>query len=229
LDGAGPEHSSSRIERMLQLTNDPYDFTEGNRQANVNMHIAFPTNPAQYFHLLRRQMKRNYRKPLIVASPKGLLRLPAASSSLASLEHATSFQPILDDSNVAKLDVRRVVLLSGKLYYDVIKERQRRQLSTVAFVRIEELCPFPFEDLLQVLSGYVNIEDIIWLQEEPRNQGAWAHMEKRINAVLSHLGHASGKIVSYRGRKEDSVPAPGGGRLYAVQQNVVIEAAFEGL
>ncbi|OBZ67945.1 putative 2-oxoglutarate dehydrogenase E1 component DHKTD1, mitochondrial [Grifola frondosa] len=171
LDGAGPEHSSSRLERMLQLTNDRYVFDESS-SANVNMHVVFPTTPAQYFHLLRRQIKRNYRKPLIVAGPKALLRLPAASSSLSDLEPGSHFHPVLDDPGIDKSRVKRIVCLSGKLYYDLIKERQKRQLDNLAFVRIEELCPFPFEGLLRVLTQYGNAGEIIWLQEEPRNQGA---------------------------------------------------------
>ncbi|KZT04533.1 dehydrogenase E1 and transketolase domain-containing protein 1 [Laetiporus sulphureus 93-53] len=225
LDGAGPEHSSSRIERMLQLTNDRYDFDD--KMTNVNMHVVFPTTPAQYFHLLRRQLHRNYRKPLIVASPKGLLRLPAASSALADLAPGQRFQPVLDDVEVDKSVVKRVVCVSGKLCYDLIKERQKRQLSNVAFVRIEELCPFPFEQLSRTLGQYENVEEFIWLQEEPRNQGAWPHIECRLNAVLERLSVKRG--ISYRGRKQDSVAAPGQAKLYGAQQKAVLEAAFVGL
>ncbi|CCM02167.1 uncharacterized protein FIBRA_04245 [Fibroporia radiculosa] len=227
LDGAGPEHSSSRFERMLQLTNDPFNFDEEAVSSNVNMHVVFPTTPAQYFHLLRRQILRNFRKPLIVASPKGLLRLPAASSSLADMDPNTSFQPVLDDTTVNAASIRRVVLMTGKLYYDLFKERQARQLDSVAFIRVEELCPFPFATLLQVLRRYTNVEDIVWLQEEPQNQGAWVHVENRINSVLRHIPY--GRPVTYRGRKQDSVPAPGIARIYGTQQKAVIAAAFDSL
>ncbi|KAH9931047.1 dehydrogenase E1 and transketolase domain-containing protein 1 [Amylocystis lapponica] len=229
LDGAGPEHSSSRLERMLQLTNDRYNFNTDDVPANVNMHVVFPTTPAQYFHLLRRQIKRNFRKPLIVASPKGLLRLPAASSSLADIETGTRFLPVLDDPEPG-LDqdrVTRVVCLSGKLYYDLVKERQKRGTSQVAFVRIEELCPFPFEELRRVLRRYRGAQEVLWVQEEPRNQGAWTHVECRLNAVLERLRPDA--RVSYRGRREDAVPAPGVAKRYATQQKAVVDAAFHGL
>ncbi|KAI0353832.1 dehydrogenase E1 and transketolase domain-containing protein 1 [Trametes cingulata] len=228
LDGAGPEHSSSRIERMLQLTNDPYTFGTGSEHANVNMNIAFPTTPAQYFHLLRRQVRRNFRKPLVVAGPKGLLRLAAAASSLEELSSGSRFRPVLDDPAITDTSaVSRVVCLTGKLYYDLVKERQKRQLDgRVAFVRVEELSPFPFHATLDVLSRYDGAQEVVWLQEEPRNQGAWTHVEPRLNAVLERLGRQK---VTYRGRKEDAVPAPGIASAYSAQQKAVIDSAFHGL
>ncbi|KAI8974792.1 dehydrogenase E1 and transketolase domain-containing protein 1 [Trametes punicea] len=228
LDGAGPEHSSSRIERMLQLTNDPYTFHAGAEPANVNMTVAFPTTPAQYFHLLRRQLKRNFRKPLVVAGPKGLLRLAGAASSLDDLATGSRFRSVLDDPAVSDpSEVSRVVCMTGKLYYDLVKERQKRQLDgKVALVRIEELSPFPFSATLDVLSRYDSAQEIVWLQEEPRNQGAWTHVEPRLNAVLERLGR---ERATYKGRKEDAVPAPGIASLYNLQQKRVIDAAFDGL
>ncbi|KAI0312699.1 dehydrogenase E1 and transketolase domain-containing protein 1 [Amylostereum chailletii] len=226
LDGAGPEHSSSRLERMLQLTNDRYSPQDA--PPNVNMHVVFPTTPAQYFHLLRRQIKRNYRKPLIVAAPKGLLRLPAASSSLAELEPAHAFQPVLADPRDNAETAERVVLLSGKLYYELAKDREARQLGDrVALVRIEELCPFPFERLEEVLRGYARAREFVWVQEEPRNQGAYGHVAGRIAAVLEEMGVSGG--LGYRGRREEAVPAPGVGKLYKVQQAEVLKGAFDGL
>ncbi|KAL0960260.1 hypothetical protein HGRIS_011890 [Hohenbuehelia grisea] len=228
LDGAGPEHSSSRIERMLQLSDDPYDYDSTNRHSNVNMHVVFPTTPAQYFHLLRRQIKRNFRKPLIMASPKGLLRLAASSSSILDLQPGTKFQPVLADPFANASTAERVVLLSGKLYYDLIKERQARGLDhRVAFVRVEELSPFPFHDLQRELEAYTNAKEYIWLQEEPRNQGAFTHIRPRLQNVLDKMG--KDVRIEYRGRKESALPAPGIGRIYAVQQKAVIEAAFSGL
>ncbi|KAI0676210.1 dehydrogenase E1 and transketolase domain-containing protein 1 [Trametes maxima] len=228
LDGAGPEHSSSRIERMLQLTNDPYTFGADAEPANVNMNVAFPTTPAQYFHLLRRQLKRNFRKPLVVAGPKGLLRLAAAASSLEDIYAGTRFRPIIEDPAIAdESAVSRVVFLTGKLYYDLVKERQKRQLDgKVAFVRMEELSPFPFQAASDVLSRYEGAKEVFWLQEEPQNQGAWTHVAPRLNAVLERVGRDK---VTYKGRKENSVPAPGITSLYVAQQKAVIDAAFEGL
>jgi probable 2-oxoglutarate dehydrogenase E1 component DHKTD1 len=228
LDGAGPEHSSSRIERMLQLSNDRFTYDENAPYANVNLHVVFPTTPAQYFHLLRRQMKRNFRKPLVVAGPKGLLRLPAAASPLEAMEPGTRFQPVLPDLVSDGTKTERVILLSGKLYYDLVKERQTRGLTDrVAIVRIEELSPFPFVELQQVLKAYGGAKEVVWLQEEPRNQGAYMHVSSRIDNVLTTLGHQA--RVTYKGRKESAIPAPGIGKLYAAQQSVVINSAFAGL
>ncbi|KAJ7025371.1 dehydrogenase E1 and transketolase domain-containing protein 1 [Mycena alexandri] len=228
LDGAGPEHSSSRLERMLQLSNDRYTY-DGSDPYNINMHVTFPTTPAQYFHLLRRQMKRNFRKPLIVAGPKALLRLAAASSSLRDLEPGTAFRPVLRDpaENINAPTAKRVVLMAGKIYYDLLKERQARSLDQdVAFIRLEELAPFPFKELREALGEYTLVEEVVWLQEEPKNQGAWTHVAPRIETVLQELG--IGGLV-YKGRKESALPAPGIGKIYTAQQKVVIEFAFEGL
>ncbi|KAL4266844.1 alpha-ketoglutarate dehydrogenase family protein [Pleurotus pulmonarius] len=229
LDGAGPEHSSSRIERMLQLSNDPYVYGKDSPEANVNMHVVFPTTSAQYFHLLRRQIKRNYRKPLVVASPKGLLRLAAASSPLSELSGENKFKPVLDDPAVSPGQIERVVLISGKIYYELVKERQARGLDgKVAFVRIEELSPFPFHHLERVLQQYANAREFVYLQEEPRNQGAWTHVSPRIQHVFEMMGRKDVEL-KYRGRKESALPAPGVGKLYAAQQKAVMESAFEGL
>ncbi|KAF5378852.1 hypothetical protein D9615_006945 [Tricholomella constricta] len=228
LDGAGPEHSSSRIERMLQLSDDPYVPKPNNEPANVNMHVVFPTTPAQYFHLLRRQIKRNFRKPLVVAAPKGLLRLSAASSSITELSKGSRFQPVLDDPIADASQVKRVVLVSGKIYYDLIKEREARGLNDdVAFVRIEELSPFPFKELTETLERYTRTDEIFYLQEEPKNQGSYTHVASRIQPVFEAIDY-DGKL-EYRGRKESALPAPGIGKLYAVQQKAVIAAAFESL
>ncbi|KAJ6559045.1 Transketolase, pyrimidine binding domain-containing protein [Mycena vulgaris] len=228
LDGAGPEHSSSRIERMLQLSNDRYTYDESEPFYNINMHVTFPTTPAQYFHLLRRQMKRNFRKPLIVAGPKALLRLSAASSALRDLQPGTSFQPVLRDPAGNAPTAKRVVLMTGKIYYELLKERQTRSLDRdVAFIRIEELAPFPFAELREALKEYALLEEVFWLQEEPRNQGAFTHVASRIEGVLRGSGIGAGLV--YRGRKESALPAPGIGKIYGAQQKAVIEAVFEGL
>jgi len=185
------------------------------------MHVAFPTTPAQYFHLLRRQIKRNFRKPLILASPKGLLRLPAASSLFSELEEPYKFKPVLPDPVVGASHAKRVILVSGKLYYDLVKEREVRGLGErVAIVRVEELCPFPFEELGQVLRGVTG--DVRWVQEEPCNQGAWTHIYPRV-------AHVFKKPPEYHGRVVDAVPAPGVGKLYGKQQEMVVKGAFDGL
>jgi probable 2-oxoglutarate dehydrogenase E1 component DHKTD1 len=228
----------------LQLTNDRYEYDSAEPHANVNMHVAFPTTPAQYFHLLRRQVVRNFRKPLIVAAPKGLLRLPvsdtaleprdlvlslcqAATSSLAELGQGTMFQPVLDDSVAEPSTVERVVLLSGKLYYDLVKERSVRGLdSKVALIRVEELCPFPFEAVRSTISRYAGAREVFWVQEEPRNQGSYTHIAPRVSSVLEAAGLPG---LKYKGRKEDAVPAPGCGKVYQAEQKQVLSYAFDGL
>lgn len=230
LDGAGPEHSSCRLERWLQLTNDQYEKEDG-QKFNLNMHVTYPTTPSQYFHLLRRQLKRNYRKPLVVAAPKILLRLPAAAARLEDFEVGTAFHPVLRDGTRNEASAKRVILMSGKLYYDLAAERKKRDLEdTVALLRIEELAPFPFAALEKALEPYTangSLQDVVYLQEEPRNQGAWTHVQGRINSVLKSLG---GQFeVKYKGRKESPLPAPGVGRLYQAQQQAVIASALEGI
>ncbi|KIM37025.1 hypothetical protein M413DRAFT_448750 [Hebeloma cylindrosporum] len=227
LDGAGPEHSSSRIERMLQLTNDSY--SKPAESANINMHVAYPTTPAQYFHLLRRQICRNYRKPLVIAGPKGILRLSSASSSLAELAADTAFKPVIADLT-AGASAERVVFLSGKVYYELLKEREDRRLSErVSLVRIEELAPFPFGHVEHVISNlYPNATEYVWFQEEPRNQGGYGHVAPRIEGLLEEVRGWKGKL-RYVGRRESALPAPGVGKLYREQQKAIIEAVFEGL
>jgi len=177
---------------------------------------------------LRRQMKRNFRKPLVVAAPKGLLRLSAASSSFAELDVGTQFQPVLDDPIADASKVKRVVLLSGKIYYDLIKERQALGLNDeIAFVRIEEISPFPFWDLLRILERYPAARGYFYLQEEPKNQGAYMHVKSRFGEVLKAVGFDGD--LEYKGRKESALPAPGIGKVYVAQQKEVIDSAFEGL
>ncbi|KAG8753836.1 hypothetical protein FRC12_011399 [Ceratobasidium sp. 428] len=224
LDGAGPEHSSARIERFLQLTNDAYEFDPA---LNINMHVVNPTTPAQYFHLLRRQMLRNYRKPLIVAAPKGLLRSPAAACTLADMDVGTEFLPVLADPSVVPGTPQdRVLLVSGKIYYDLVRERKARGLDdSVAIVRIEEIAPFPFAALEEVLRDCAAPgADIRWAQEEPRNQGPWSHVECRINSVLEKLD--GGHHLLYVGRRESPVPAVGVGSWHKAESAKLFDDAF---
>ena len=139
----------------------------------------------------------------------------------------TTFSPVLDDPHVSdKSSATRLVFLSGKLYYDLVKERTARSASSVALIRVEELSPFPVSALRSIVQSYENATEFVWVQEEPKNQGAWTHVEPRLNAVMERLGR---ERVGFRGRKEDAVPAPGIASLYAAQQKAVIDAAFEGL
>ena len=163
-----------------------------------------------------------------------LILFQAASSTLTELDMGTRFQPVLADPIADSSKVKRVVLLSGKIYYDLIKERQARGLDDdVAFVRIEELSPFPYRELTEILGrfsdGRVKKPGVCYLQEEPRNQGAYWHVASRMGCVLEGAGFGGKMRMSYLGRRESAVPAPGVGRLYAEQQKAVVESAFEGL
>lgn len=232
-DGAGPEHSTCRMERFLQLGNDPFEYKDAiSHRYSASLPVVNPTTPAQYFHLLRRQIKRNYRKPLIVAAPKGLLRAPQATSIIGDFVPGTRFEPVLDDAAFAatgnKSGVERVLLCSGKHYYALVEERaKRRQQESVAIVRIEELSPFPFQRVKEVLESYSGVAkqvEWIWTQEEPRNQGAWIHVQPRLQSVMEEIG--ADKLV-YRGRKECAVPATGVGAVHKKEVEQLLKDAFE--
>lgn len=180
-DGAGPDHSSCHVERFLQLC----DSREGGPDGDcVNMHVSHPTTPAQYYHLLRRQMVRNFRKPLIVQSPKTLLRLPAAVSRLEEMGPGTIFHPVLSDHHVNPQDVKRVVFCSGKHYYTLDKHRTEKRIADTAIVRLELICPFPAGLVSQQLNNFPNAKEFVWSQEEPENMGPWAFINPRFRKQL---------------------------------------------
>ena len=211
-EGQGPEHSSARLERYLQLC------------AEHNMQICVPTTPAQVFHMLRRQVIRPLRKPLIVFTPKSLLRHKLAISTLEELAEG-SFQTVI--SEVDELDpeaVERVVLCSGKVYYDLLAERREREQTNVAIIRLEQLYPFPEEQLLEALAPYANIKDMVWCQEEPMNMGAWYSSQHHMRRVLQ-LQHP-GLYLNYAGRDAAASPAAGYMALHIAQQEKLINDAL---
>ncbi|XP_067155622.1 2-oxoadipate dehydrogenase complex component E1 [Apteryx mantelli] len=217
-DGAGPEHSSCRMERFLQMCDSAEEGVDGDQ---VNMSIVHPTTPAQYFHLLRRQMVRNFRKPLIVVSPKVLLRLPAAVSSFEEMAPRTTFKPVIGDSSVDPKSVTQVVLCSGKHYYALVKQREtlgEKQHNT-AIVRLEELCPFPLEALQQELSKYSRAKGFVWSQEEPQNMGPWSFVSPRFEKQLG----VKLRLVS---RPPLPAPAVGIGTLHQQQQEDILTNTF---
>jgi probable 2-oxoglutarate dehydrogenase E1 component DHKTD1 len=166
-DGAGPEHSSSRIERFLQMSSSKEDHIDSD---DINYYVCHPTTPANYFHLLRRQMVHPYRKPLIMASPKGLLRLPECVSSLEMFDAKTQFEPVLEDPKVVSNEaVKRLIFVFGKHYYELSAEKKRK-LENVAIIRVEELSPFPAKEIRTILNKYKNAKEFVWAQEEHRNQ-----------------------------------------------------------
>ncbi|XP_036963871.1 probable 2-oxoglutarate dehydrogenase E1 component DHKTD1, mitochondrial [Acanthopagrus latus] len=216
-DGAGPEHSSCHMERFLQMCDSKEEGVDGD---NVNMAVVNPTTPAQYFHLLRRQMIRNFRKPLIVVGPKTLLRFSGAVSSLAELAPGTSFRPVLGDTSVSAQSVQKVVLCSGKHYYALLKQRETAAANqSTALIRVEELCPFPLEALQQELKKYPNAKEFIWSQEEPQNMGPWTFVAPRFEKQLA----CKLRLVS---RPALPAPAVGIGTLHQQQQEAILTATF---
>ena len=208
-EGQGPEHSSARLERFLQLC------------AEGNLAVAYCSTPAQYFHLLRRQALCADRRPLVCMQPKSLLRLPQAASTLAELAGG-AFHPVLDDPAVAghRGDVRRVVFCSGKVYYDLALAPARHP--HVALVRVEELYPWPHEAVAAVMAGYPSAEQVVWVQEEPRNQGAWSWVQPRLRVSA---GAAVG--VRYIGRPERASPAEGYADAHQAEQARIVAAVMD--
>ncbi|BCN39408.1 2-oxoglutarate dehydrogenase subunit E1 [Alicycliphilus denitrificans] len=211
-EGQGPEHSSARLERFMQLA------------ADANMQIVQPTTASQIFHVLRRQMVRNLRKPLVIMTPKSLLRNKDATSPLSEFTKG-GFQTVLGerDEAIAKnaAKVKRVIACSGKVYYDLVKKRAEAERSDVAIIRIEQLYPFPHKAFAAELKKYPNATDIVWCQDEPQNQGAWFFIQHNI-----HENMHEGQKLGYAGRAASASPAVGYAHLHQDQQKALVEAAF---
>jgi 2-oxoglutarate decarboxylase len=213
-EGQGPEHSSARLERYLQLC------------AANNICVCYPTTPAQYFHLLRRQVREGYERPLIVMTPKSLLRLPAASSSLDQLTNG-GFQPLIDDSEIADANtVERIIFCSGKVFYDLAQARGSSPTVTegsarIAIVRVEQFYPFPLTAVNNVVTKYANAEDLIWCQEEPKNMGGWTFMEGKFEDLVP-----SGDRLRYVGRAESPSPATGNYAVHVREQERLVNKAL---
>jgi len=213
-EGQGPEHSSARLERYLQLC------------AEDNMQVANCTTPANYFHILRRQMRRDFRKPLVMMTPKSLLRHKLAVSSAADFTGDSHFRRILSDLNPpAEGETRRLVLCSGKLAYELIEARDKAGDLGVEIIRIEQLYPFPSEPLLKRLKAMPNLQDLIWAQEEPKNNGAWMFVEPVIEQCLADSGFGAIR-PQYAGRDAAASPATGLAKRHAAEQAALIAAAL---
>jgi len=211
-EGQGPEHSSARLERFLQLC------------AEYNMQVCVPSTPAQMFHMLRRQMLRALRKPLIIMTPKSLLRHPLSVSRLEELA-GSGFQTVIDEiDDVKSSAVTRIVFCSGKVYFDLLKSRRDIKVDSVAIVRIEQLYPFPSEEYEAVLQKYPNAREIVWCQEEPQNQGAWYQIRHRLQSKLT----AKDELL-YAGRGGAAAPATGIAALHEQQQKNLVAAALQGV
>ncbi|HVG31029.1 MAG TPA: multifunctional oxoglutarate decarboxylase/oxoglutarate dehydrogenase thiamine pyrophosphate-binding subunit/dihydrolipoyllysine-residue succinyltransferase subunit [Pyrinomonadaceae bacterium] len=208
-EGQGPEHSSARLERYLQLC------------AENNMQVCYPTTPAQYFHLLRRQVKQETARPLVVMTPKSLLRLPAATSPVAELTSG-GFQPAIDDREIQdRSAVRRIVLCSGKVYYDLNAARLKTDDRRVAIVRLEQFYPFPERSLREIFAGYPNASQLVWAQEEAKNMGGWAFVEPRLTNLLPRC-----ERPYYVGRDASASPATGSYAVHEMEQRRLVDQAL---
>ncbi len=212
-EGQGPEHSSARLERFLQLA------------AQNNMQVMNLTTPAQIFHALRRQVKRTFRKPMVVMSPKKLLRYPRATSKLEDFTQG-QFQEVIPDSQLKDAKkVNTVIFVSGKFYYDLLEEREKNSKDNVALVRLEQIYPFPAQKIEQILKTYPNLKNVAWAQEEPKNMGAYQHVFFKFMELFKQM-NAKG-ILDYVGRTERSSPAVGSLYKHNVEQAAIIAEAFK--
>ncbi len=208
-EGQGPEHSSARLERYLQLC------------ADNNQQVCVPTTPAQFFHLIRRQAIRKFKRPLVVMTPKSLLRHKLSTSQLSNLESG-QFQLIIPEMEPLESDtVKRVVLCSGKVYFDLLEERQRRNIHDTALLRVEQLYPFPRDELRSELARYPSADEVFWCQEEPRNQGAWYQIQHHILACTKDT-----QSIHYSGRAPSPSSAAGYHSIHAKQQKQLVDEAL---
>jgi len=213
-EGQGPEHSSARLERYLQLC------------AEDNMQVVYCSTPANYFHVLRRQLHRDFRKPLVVMTPKSLLRHKGCVSKLSDMAEGTSFHRILDetDDSIKNKNVERVVLCSGKVYYDIAETRAERNIKNVKILRVEQLYPFPERTLTEMLKKTPKAE-LVWCQEEPQNMGSWTFVRDYLEAVMSKAGMAAQRPI-YTGRKAAASPATGSASRHRAEQEALVDGAL---
>ena len=213
-EGQGPEHSSGRLERFLQLCGED------------NIQVCNLTTAANYFHVLRRQVRRNFRKPLIVMTPKSLLRKPEVAAKLADMGPRTSFHRVFGETDklAADAQVRRVLLCSGKVYFDLLHARRERKIDDVAILRMEQLYPFPAKPLAEEAARYRNAE-FVWVQEEPENMGAWSFVDRRLEKTLSSLD-IKAKRARYVGRPEAAATATGLLKRHTTEQARLVDEAL---
>jgi len=208
-EGQGPEHSSARLERFLQLS------------ADHNWSVCVPTTPAQVFHMIRRQQLRPVRRPLVVMTPKSLLRHPLAISEMDDLANTGFQNAIAEIDDLDPKNVKRVVMCAGKVYYDLLQERRNREQDDVAIIRIEQLYPFPAEEVAEIMKDYQHVKDFVWCQEEPQNQGAWYSSQHHFWAAIP-----SGAQLTYRGREASAAPAVGYLSEHNKQQQKLVDEAL---
>jgi len=209
-EGQGPEHSSARLERFMQLA------------ADNNMQIVQPTSASQIFHVLRRQMVRQFRKPLVIMTPKSLLRNKDATSPLADFTKG-EFKTVIPEQSADLVNdkVKRIIACSGKVYYDLVKKREEKKAHDVAIIRLEQLYPFPHKAFAAEIKKYANASEVVWCQDEPQNQGAWFFVQHTIHENL-----VDGQKLGYAGRPASASPAVGYAHLHQEQQKNLLDQAF---
>ena len=209
-EGQGPEHSSARLERFMQLA------------ADNNMQIVQPTSASQIFHVLRRQMVRQFRKPLVIMTPKSLLRNKDATSPLADFTKG-EFKTVIPEqsADIVNDKVKRIIACSGKVYYDLVKKREEKKSNDVAIIRLEQLYPFPHKAFAAEVKKYANVSEVVWCQDEPQNQGAWFFVQHTIHENL-----VDGQKLGYAGRPASASPAVGYAHLHQEQQKTLLDQAF---
>jgi 2-oxoglutarate dehydrogenase E1 component len=214
-EGQGPEHSSARLERYLQLC------------ANNNIFVVNITTPANFFHALRRQLHLGDRKPLVVMSPKSILRNPLATSSMDDFTGNTKFEEIFPETEKLAADdkIKKVVLCSGKIYYELLTARNEAKINDIALIRLEQLYPFPKDSLQKELKRYKNAQ-VIWCQEEPKNMGSWSFINELVEEALVEIKHKNTR-PKFVGRIPSASTATGYGSYHAKEQKTVIEEALK--
>jgi 2-oxoglutarate dehydrogenase E1 component len=209
-EGQGPEHSNAYLDRFLSLC------------AEDNLQVAVPTTPAQYFHLLRRQIHRKFRKPLVLMTPKSLLRFEPSFSKIEEFSDA-GFQLVIDDPAQPERDtIRRILFCSGKVFYSLAQAREKENVKGTALIRVEQLYPFPKKEIQAVLAKYRQAREICWVQEEPKNRGAWSFMEPQLRELLPDPA-----VLTYYGRDEAASPATGSYKMHQVEEQEIIGHALE--
>lgn len=237
-EGQGPEHSSARLERFLQMCDDDPDVIpdmdpETTRQVqDCNWQVVNASTPANYFHVLRRQVKRDFRKPLIVMTPKSLLREPTCKSNLSEFAEGTKFQRVIPEQHhgsgqIADAEnIRKVVFCSGKVYYELLKERSKRKANDVALVRVEQISPFPFDLVAEQVAQYPKAE-VLWCQEESKNMGAWAYVQPRFTTAIRQLVKDESRAnIGYAGRDPSAAPATGSAISHQAENSMLMDQTF---
>lgn len=233
--GQGAEHSSCRLERFLQQVDEdpdvvpPMEESERMQIQRTNWQVVNCTTPANYFHVLRRQIHRDFRKPLVIATPKNLLRDKRCTSTLDDISLSTKFTRVYPEVEKKIVDnaanVKRVVFCSGKVYYDLVDERTKRGIDNIAIIRIEQIAPFPWDKVAKHMALYSNA-DCMWCQEEPKNMGAWSYVQPRIATATKQINKKEHRPL-YAGRRPSAATATGmGGKAHEAEQNALVNAAL---